>query len=77
MESRSQKKGLTNPTNAMMNDLNRERLNVTMYRKRQQQLLGGVDDEQEQEDDMEAAERAIPQEMTQLDLEEIQYEVDV
>lgn len=74
MKSRAHKRGLANPDELMRSELNRERINIEVYNRRQQRLLGGVEEEKDGEGDDEEGEDAVvvgmPGHMAQLELDE-------
>ncbi|KAM0716584.1 hypothetical protein Q7P37_008029 [Cladosporium fusiforme] len=75
MQHRSHRKGLANPADAMRSELDRERLNVAMYCRRQQRALCGVEEEEEGGEDIDVADDEVLGRMARVELEEqILYE---
>lgn len=68
MRSRAHKRGLTNPDELMRSELNRERINVEVYNRREQRLLGGVEEDDDEGED--AVVDGMPGHMAQLELDE-------
>lgn len=52
METRNHKRGVVNPANAMIRELEQEKIKVAMYNRKQRRLLCGVEDGDDSQEDV-------------------------